>query len=86
MNSHITAVPDQSTPRATLSTKKYDLYRAEVEGRLAGKLSKSERRRYENELKMLDRAQFIKINGVVHHYQDVGPRDGEPLLLIHGWD
>lgn len=86
MNSHIIAMPDQSTPHATLSTKKYDLYRAEVESRLAGKLSKGERRRYESELKMLERAQFIKVNGIVHHYQDVGPRDGEPLLLIHGWD
>jgi pimeloyl-ACP methyl ester carboxylesterase len=34
----------------------------------------------------MKRAQFIELNGVVHHYQDVGPRDGEPLMLIHGWD
>jgi pimeloyl-ACP methyl ester carboxylesterase len=76
----------RNTQPSALSTQKYEKYRAEVEAKLAGKLSKNERRRYERDRDMLSRAQFITINGVVHHYQDVGPRDGEPLLLIHGWD
>ncbi len=75
-----------STFNTQPSTLKYQQYRAEVEAKLAGKLSPSERRRLEHEHVQLSRAQFIEINGVVHHYQDVGPRDGEPLMLIHGWD
>jgi pimeloyl-ACP methyl ester carboxylesterase len=90
MKSPITETPrlnsQPNAQRSGLSTRKYEQYRTEVEAKLAGKLSKNERRRYEHEHMLLDRAQFIEINGVVHHYQDVGPRDGEPLLLIHGWD
>ncbi len=67
-------------------TAKYLTYRAEVERALAGKLSKRERRRLEGDLALLQRAQFIELNGVAHHYQDVGPRNGEPLILVHGWD
>lgn len=67
-------------------TAKYIEYVNEVATRLAGKLSARERRRLEGERALLARARFIELNGVVHHYQDVGPLDGEPLLLIHGWD
>lgn len=73
-------------PQASAPTAKYTAYCAEVEAKLAGKLSQSERRRFEYERDMLSRAQFIELNGVVHHYQDSGPRDGEPLMLVHGWD
>lgn len=72
--------------QAVAPTAKYTSYRSEVETQLAGKLSKRERQRLEFELKLLDRARFIEINGVVHQYQDIGPRDGEPLVLVHGWD
>lgn len=67
-------------------TAKYTTYRAEVEQALTGTLSVRERRRRETELALLQRARFVELNGVVHHYQDVGPRDGEPLVLVHGWD
>ncbi|MEI7768809.1 MAG: alpha/beta hydrolase [Chloroflexales bacterium] len=69
-----------------MPTAKYTSYRTEVEAKLAGKLSQNERRRFEHELDLLRRAQFVELNGVVHHYQDVGPRNGEPLVLVHGWD
>ncbi|EFO81051.1 alpha/beta hydrolase fold protein [Oscillochloris trichoides DG-6] len=83
MNGQIMTAP---APSSTLPTQKYVEYRAEVEAKLAGKLSHGERRRLEHEYELLKRAQFITLNGVVHHYQDVGPRDGEPLVLVHGWD
>lgn len=67
-------------------TAKYVEYAHEVATRLAGKLSARERRRLEGERALLARARFVELNGVVHHYQDVGPSDGEPLVLIHGWD
>ncbi|MCG8347647.1 MAG: alpha/beta hydrolase [Chloroflexales bacterium] len=67
-------------------TAKYQTFLAEVENALAGKLSKRERQRRTTELALLKRARFIELNGVVHHYQDVGPLDGEPLILVHGWD
>lgn len=69
-----------------LTTEKYDSYRAEVEARLAGKLSAGERRRLEAQRSLLAQARFVRLNGVVHHYLDVGPEQGEPLVLIHGWD
>lgn len=67
-------------------TAKYVAYANEVATRLAGRLSGRERRRLEGERALLARARFIELNGVVHHYQDVGPSDGQPLVLIHGWD
>lgn len=67
-------------------TTKYITYREEVATKLAGKLSARERRRLEAEEYLMSRANFVELNGVVHHYMDVGPRDGEPLVLIHGWD
>lgn len=67
-------------------TAKYVAYANEVATRLAGRLSGRERRRLEGERALLARARFIELNGVVHHYQDVGPPDGQPLVLIHGWD
>lgn len=67
-------------------TAKYTTYRSEVAARLAGKLSTRERRRLEAEQALLERARFIELGGVVHHYLEVGPADGEPLVLVHGWD
>ncbi len=67
-------------------TAKYTSYKAEVETKLAGKLSARERKRLEAELRLLERARFVDVRGVVHHYMDVGPADGEPLILVHGWD
>lgn len=76
------------TPSAiqTAPTTKYAAYKAEVAGRLAGKLGARERRRLEAEQALMERARFVELNGVVHHYLDLGPADGEPLVLIHGWD
>jgi len=68
------------------ATEKYRTYRAEVDAHLAGHLSSTERERLEAALRLMDEARFVEINGVVHHYMDYGPRDGEPLVLIHGWD
>ncbi len=65
---------------------KYTDYLAEIQTALAGRLNRRERRRREFELAFLQRGQFLELNGVVHHYQDLGPRDGEPIILIHGWD
>lgn len=67
-------------------TGKYRAYRAEVEAQLAGQLSVAEQKRLKAELRLMDQARFVEINGVVHHYIDTGPRDGEPLVLVHGWD
>jgi pimeloyl-ACP methyl ester carboxylesterase len=71
---------------AAAPTEKYLTYRAEVVAKLAGKLSARERRRLEHEQTLLAQANFITLKGVVHHYLDVGPRAGEPLILVHGWD
>jgi pimeloyl-ACP methyl ester carboxylesterase len=73
-------------PQTAMPTAKYTSYQAEVAAKLDGKLSQSERRRFEHERDLLRRAKFIELNGIVHHYQDVGPQDGEPLILVHGWD
>lgn len=86
MESPIAATTQRNTQNPVLRTQKYDQYRAEIESQLAGKLSHNERRRMEYLHGLIDRAQFITINGVVHHYQDVGPKDGEPIVLVHGWD
>ncbi|PDW04114.1 alpha/beta fold hydrolase [Candidatus Viridilinea mediisalina] len=69
-----------------LATAKYRTYYAEVAAKLDGKLSARERRRLEAEQRLMDRARFIEANGVVHHYMDLGPPTGEPLVLVHGWD
>jgi pimeloyl-ACP methyl ester carboxylesterase len=81
-----TGTPRTGTSIAAAPTEKYVNYRIEVETALAGKLGARERRRLEHLLGLMDRARFIEVNGVVHHYQDIGPIDGEPLVLIHGWD
>jgi pimeloyl-ACP methyl ester carboxylesterase len=67
-------------------TKKYTDYLAEVQEQLHGKLSKRERHRLEYLSSLMQRARFVKLNGIVHHYQEVGPQDGEPVILVHGWD
>lgn len=67
-------------------TAKYIAYLAEVQEALAGPLRPRERRRREAEFTLLQRARFIQLNGITHHYQDVGPPDGPPIILIHGWD
>ncbi len=67
-------------------TTKYTTYRQEVEQALAGKLWRRERRRLEAEYVLIKRARFLKLNGITHHYQDEGPRHGEPIVLVHGWD
>lgn len=72
--------------RDAAPTSKYTTYLREVETALAGPLSRRERRRLEGELALLRRARFVTVNGVVHHYQEVGPLTGEPLVLVHGWD
>jgi pimeloyl-ACP methyl ester carboxylesterase len=73
------------TPQVAPTTK-YDTYRDEVAAKLAGKLSARERRRLEAQWRLLERARFVTVNGVVHHYYEAGPADGEPLVLVHGWD
>jgi pimeloyl-ACP methyl ester carboxylesterase len=70
----------------TQPTAKYTTYLAEVETALRGKLSKRERKRLTGELALLRQANFISVNGITHHYLDVGPRDGEAIVLVHGWD
>ena len=75
-----------STHDSALSTQKYTRYRQEVAAKLAGKLGAGERRRLEAEQHLMGQARFVEVNGVIHHYMDLGPRNGEPLVLIHGWD
>ncbi len=85
----LAAVDGRLPPRTEQSvapTAKYKAYLNEVQTALAAQPRRRVRRRYEFELGLLQRARFIELNGVVHHYQDVGPHDGEPLLLVHGWD
>jgi pimeloyl-ACP methyl ester carboxylesterase len=81
-----TAIAVGAPPQAAAPTAKYTSYRAEVAAQLAGRLGRGERRRLEHQRELLGRARFVTLNGIVHHYQDVGPRDGEPLVLVHGWD
>lgn len=83
-NSQFSMINAQFTPAQP--TQKYITYRAEVDAALEGKLSPRERRRYEGERALMERANFVLVNGVTHHYLDVGPRDGEPIVLVHGWD
>ena len=80
------AAVERSAPHAQPATKKYQTYRAEVEAKLAGQLKPAEQKRLKAELHLMDQARFVTINGVVHHYMDYGPRDGVPLVLVHGWD
>ncbi len=80
------AVEHSVHPAVAAPTEKYTTYSAEVAAKLAGKLSGRERRRLEHEQHLMGRAKFITLNGIVHHYMDVGPRNGEPLILVHGWD
>lgn len=81
-----TAVSEPGAANLDLATTKYSLYQSEVTTKLAGRLSVRERRRLESEQRLMTRARFIDLNGVVHHYIDAGPVDGEPLVLVHGWD
>ncbi|NTU77803.1 MAG: alpha/beta hydrolase [Chloroflexales bacterium] len=81
-----TAEAERPTLGAQATSEKYQTYRAEVEAQLAGQLSAAERKRLTDEQGLLEQARFVKLNGVVHHYMDYGPRDGEPLVLVHGWD
>jgi len=67
-------------------TAKYTAYLKEIQDALAGNPSRRERQRLEGELRLLKRARFVSLNGVVHHYQDEGPQHGDPLVLVHGWD
>ncbi|NJM08707.1 alpha/beta hydrolase [Candidatus Gracilibacteria bacterium] len=67
-------------------TAKYLTYLAEVGRALQGKLNARERKRLEGERALLERARFVRVNGLIQHYLDAGPRDGPTLLLIHGWD
>jgi pimeloyl-ACP methyl ester carboxylesterase len=80
------AIAVGTPPQVAMPTAKYTTYWAEIEAKLAGKLGTGERRRLEHERDLLRQAKFIELNGIVHHYQDIGPRDGEPLMLVHGWD
>jgi pimeloyl-ACP methyl ester carboxylesterase len=68
------------------ATAKYTAYLAEVRAALSGRLSARERRRREGELRLLEQARFVELNGVTHHYIELGPTEGEPLVLVHGWD
>ncbi|NJP05999.1 MAG: alpha/beta hydrolase [Chloroflexaceae bacterium] len=67
-------------------TGKYNAYLGAVQDALRGKPGRRERRRLEMEQRLLEPAQFMVLNGITHHYQDTGPRDGEPIVLVHGWD
>ena len=33
-----------------------------------------------------DDARFVRLNGVNHFFTDTGPRDGAPVVFVHGWD
>lgn len=81
-----TPVGTSSRQASAAPTEKYTTYSAEVAAKIAGKLSARERRRLEQQQHLMQRANFITLNGIVHHYMDVGPRNGEPLILVHGWD
>jgi pimeloyl-ACP methyl ester carboxylesterase len=40
----------------------------------------------QEDLSKLAQAHFVVLNGVNHYYLDEGPRDGETVVLVHGWD
>jgi len=40
----------------------------------------------QDDLRQLERAHFVVVNGLNHYYQDEGPRDGETIIFVHGWD
>ncbi len=38
------------------------------------------------DLTKLSQAHFVVLNQINHYYMDEGPVDGEPVILVHGWD
>ncbi len=40
----------------------------------------------QDDLSKLEQAHFAVVNGLNHYYLDEGPRDGEVVILVHGWD
>jgi pimeloyl-ACP methyl ester carboxylesterase len=81
----VAAEPELSTALPSEPTDQYRAYRAEVEAALP-RAKASERARLEGELALMHQARFVELRGVTHHYIDAGPRQGQPLVLVHGWD
>lgn len=40
----------------------------------------------QDDLSKLAQAHFVIANGVNHYFLDEGPRDGEVVIFVHGWD
>ncbi len=38
------------------------------------------------DLAKLEQAHFVVLNGVNHYFMDEGPRHGEVIVFVHGWD
>lgn len=69
------------------ATAKAVEYRQSLEQELAqAKVSKLRRIEIDEDLARLDRAKFVELNGVIHHYVEEGPTTGEPIIFVHGWD
>ncbi len=67
-------------------TEKFLAYREKLRSLAAGG-GRAEAKRADYELGLMENSRFVKLNGVMHHYHDSGPRDAkETIVLIHGWD
>jgi pimeloyl-ACP methyl ester carboxylesterase len=62
-------------------------YVASLKQELARHRVKPNRRaEIEDDLAKISGADFVEINGLKHYVSIQGPEDGEPLVLVHGWD
>lgn len=81
--------PKITQPESALraATPKAVEYRQVLEQELARpKIASARRTEIEEDLARLDKAKFVELNGVVHHYVEEGPTNGEPIIFVHGWD
>ncbi|NTU91567.1 MAG: alpha/beta hydrolase [Chlorobiaceae bacterium] len=68
------------------STEKFRNYRDKLLIQQQANIT-GQQKEAEYELSLMENSQFVEVGGLLHHYNDSGPRDAkETVLLIHGWD
>ncbi len=62
-------------------------YAASCQAELANsRLNPTRRAELEEDYRKLQQAHFLVLNEVNHYFLDEGPKDGVPIVFIHGWD